>query len=307
MVFIMIIAIAITSMAVPGEIGNVQAKSKTPAKLGAKDFVFIDKGEKINFIKRTKNVEGYYWVFYEPSDTKANAKNSKISSSNRGSKIELGKTTESYIIKNYGKTKSVKVSKKETIYKFMEYRECTIDLSTWKTYLEYTYKKGKDKYFLRFYLDKKKKVTAVMYMKNKEFYKYPNKKMNPGLKFKAPKGKTITTKKINGKKVYIVPKGTKIYFKTNEMEKYDASMIMNIYDAYGKVAGESIPLYNIKKGDSLDLVDNVNYGFFPEYHVNTKKLGKYLYFTITCDSWDKWSSGNDKRKVAPAVYYFKFK
>lgn len=59
---------------------------------------------------------------------------------------------------------------------------------------------------------KKNKVVAIVYTKNlDQFYEYPNKEATaPKLTFQAPKGEKITTKKINGKKVYLLPRGTKI-------------------------------------------------------------------------------------------------
>lgn len=136
-------------------VGIVQAKSKNPAKLGAKDFVFTYGGKKEDAIKGLKSVEqgnGAYWLEGKVIGTKNVKGNGKSLKTKRNVKIG---STESYVKKKYGKTSKVKVKQNEKLYKCIKYNDCGKDTSAWKNYLEYIYKKGSDKYRLRFYLDKK--------------------------------------------------------------------------------------------------------------------------------------------------------
>lgn len=279
---------------------NVEAKG--PAKLKAKDFIFTnDKGKKEDIIKLSKEYDTFYNYYLEVidnKDRKGNIKNIKKVTTSR--KVKIG-SKESYVKKQYGKTQKKKINKKEKFYKYMKYNLCE-NISACKSYLEYNYTKGKDKYKIRFYLDKKNKVTGIMYLKNlQNFYNYPNKEANPGLSFQAPKGKKVTTKTIDGKKVYMVPKGTKIKCKNGSLMMY-----MHMYDVYGKYKGiiYADDFGFIKKGKSYDLAKTINQYMVNKKGkgmINTKKLGKYLYFAVYFDDFD------DMQSVAPAVYYFKFK
>lgn len=213
-------------------------------------------------------------------------------------------STEAYVRRQYGKASKVKINKKEKFYKIMKYESLGTDISACNSYLEYNYKKGSDKYKIRFYLNKKNKVTGIIYLKNlQEFDNYPNKEMNPGLKFQAPKGKKVTTKTINGKKVYMIPRGTKI-----KLKSVSGQMTAVMYDVYGKGKGYT-DLYasaeEIKKGESYDLEKLINNSDMTT--INTKKLGKYLYIALCRDNCEYDDNGNIKRSKAPAIYYFKFK
>lgn len=299
-------------------VGNVQAKSKSPAKLGAKDFVCTEGGKKKDVIKMLKSYKENGGYFYQAgiADNKNVKTKGKFLKTNRNVKIG---STESYVKKQYGKTSKVKVKQNERFYKQMKYNQCGTDISIWKTYLDYNLKKGNDKYKIRFYLDKKNKVTAIVYIKNlNKFYNYPNKELNPGLTFQAPNGKKVTTKTINGKKVYMIPRGTKIKFKKGSMTKTEfnkVSYYISMYDVYGKQMGyydrdwfPDSTGHAVIQGKSYDfetiLADDMYYSNGKE--MNIKKLGKYLYFTLHCN--DAWSDGqNIKRNKAPKVYYFKFK
>lgn len=280
---------------------NVEAKGA--AKLKEKDFVYTnEKGKKENFLKMSKKDSGYYTFYYEIIDNKNVKGTGEKIKTNR--KVKFG-STEKYVRRQYGNTPKIKVNKKERFYKIVKYNGvgATVDFSAWKSYLEYDYTKGKDKYKIRFYLNKKNKVTAVVYLKNlQNFYNYPNKEAKPGLTFQAPKGKKITTKTINGKKVYMVPRGTKIKAKNNNLIMY-----MYLFDVYGKRVGtvytEDLGIVgSIVKGKTDDLQKVIDkYMVGEKSRINTKKLGKYLYFALYLDDDD------DSRSLAPAVYYFKFK
>ena len=288
-------------------VGNVQAKSKSPAKLGAKDFIYTENGKKFDFLKVSENQDTYYGWIVKSTDTKVTTKKVTVSR-----KVKIGKSTESYVRKQYGNTAKKKVSAKDKIYKMMKYRQCGTDISIWKNYLEYNYKKSGNKYKIRFYLDKMNKVAGVVYIKNLDkFYNYPNKELNLDLKFQAPKGKRVTTKTINGKKVYMVPRGTKI--KYNEPKSTSSNgvissysiMSLDMYDVYGDKMG-SYDGDNFASSDLETIMDGNMYSNGKE--INIKKLSKYLYFIIKCSylGWD--SKTNQSRDIKdPAVYYFKFK
>lgn len=189
--------------------------------------------------------------------------------------------------------------------------------------MDYSYKKGSDKYRIRFYLNQKNKVTAVVFLKNLEqFYKWPNKELKTGLDFQAPEGKKVTTKTINGKKVYMLPKGTKIVFKKGVMSEQEFKRMntsIAMYNAYGAIIAGSAYEYNaIELGEGIDLESMINTsvvhtdweGGSPSdtSYINIEKLGEYLYFTIICDNFVYNTDGQGgSRSKAPAIYYFKFK
>lgn len=305
---VLVLAMLVTLMPV----GTVEAKSKSPAKLGAKDFVYTFDGKKVNFVSQSKMMGNNYFLCSKDADVKSSAKSSL--KTNR--KVKLG-STESYVKKQYGKTAKVKVNNKERLYKYIKYDKYnnpTADISVWKNYLEYNYKKGSDNYKLRFYLDKKNKVSAIAYVKNLDkYYNYPNKELNPGLTFQAPKGKKITTKTINHKKVYIVPKGTKISFKKGAVSKTvfnRMSTKIDMYDLYGTKTAWYKEMYipdssgnRIKQGKNYDLytIMDGHMWTIAADDLNMEELGEYLYFAMTFDD-----SRGGVRSKAPSTYYFKF-
>lgn len=304
----MLLVLAMLVTLIP--VGNVQAKGKSPAKLEEKDFVYTYDGKKANFISQSKMRETNY--LFDSKD--ADVKSSTNSSLKTNRKVKVG-STESYVKKQYGKTAKVKVNKKERLYKYIKYNNPTADISVWKNYLEYNYKKGSDKYKLRFYLDKKNKVTAIVYVKNLEkYYNYPNKELNPGLTFQAPK--KITTKTINGKKVYIIPRGTKISFKKGAVSKSvfnRMSVSIDMYDLYGTKTAWYKEMYipdssgnRIKQGKNYDLYTVMDGHMRADgYDLDMGKLGSYLYFAMTFDD-SRWGIGGPIRSKAPSIYYFKF-
>ena len=298
-------------------VGTVQAKSKSPAKLGAKDFVYTYGGKKTDAIKALKDYKenGGYVFQADIIDTKNVKKDGKFLKTNRNVKIG---STDSYVKKQYGKTAKIRVNTKERFYKCMKYNSYATDTSAWKSYLEYNYKKGSDKYIIRFYLDKKSKVTAIVYIKNlNKFYNYPNKELKPGLTFQETKGKKVVTKTINGKKTYIIPRGTKIKFKKGTMSKSEFSNVnyyITMYDVYGKRMGS----YDgdcfwkdghlIKQGESFDIETQMNGRMYNDgKQINIKKPGKYLYFSLACLETKVNETNQLVHIKSPAVYYFKFK
>lgn len=308
----MTLALAVMMLVTAVPMGNVEAKAK---KLSKKDFEITRDGKKDNFLTLSKEFEASHWYFYKITDTKnskyvkeGNFKNVKTKRN-----VKMG-STETAVMKQYGKAKKKKVSKTEKCFKQIKYGQPAVDTSAWKNYLEYTYKQGKDNYKIRFYLNKKNKVTAIVYIKNlNKFYNYPNKEVDAGLRFKAPSGKKITTKTIGGKKVYIIPKGTKIYYdKKYEDQKKDCTFYCCQYDVYGEVkamsGGEENPpssgkiegmiedycaIRDLKKGGwKMNSKNELQ-------KLNINKLGKYRYFMMEFYSW----SG----ELAPQIIYFRYK
>ncbi len=299
-----LLAIAVIIMMFPA--GKVSAA----AHLKQKDFVFKVDGKKYDFINKVSaKDETYYWVQQSVTDKSGYVKGENSSfMTNRKIKFYSKAST---VIKKYGKVKKKKVTSKETFQKFMKYNGFTVDTSQWKKYLEYSYKKGKNQYKLRFYLNKKDKVVAVVYLKNLNgFEKYPDKEMETGLKFTAPKGKKVTTKKICGKKVYFLPKGTKISFDQSKIN-FDLGgqdYWFYQYDKYGKRkadAGGLAPFFFDEEYVIDDLISdcykwNAKKQKYTNQKLNINKLGSYRYFVIRF-----WNDGCEH--LAPQVYYIRIK
>ena len=282
---------------------NPALASETPAKLSAKDFTFTVGDKKVNFLKEQAILSDFYSYFWTAGDT------DNVSDAYFGSidgmeflsdvpnirtyrNAELG-STESYIKEQYGKTKKIKVNKKEKLYKCIKYDDPHVDTSIWKNYLEYTYKKGKDTNGIRFYLNEENKAAAIYYLRNlKDFREYPNIEVKTKLSFVPPKGTEVTQKMINGKKVYILPKGTKIRYKNYSKDDYAeyATMIQwdkHVQEIEGAAAQpKEEPVLDAKKIKELHRID-----------VN---LDDYLYISL------KIENNSNENKYAPKMYYFKF-
>lgn len=303
--------------------GSVQAAGSSPAKLGKKDFVYTVDGQKNDFLKQAENKEVYWYWFIETTgtDTKGRLNNMTL-----GRKVKIGVSTEAYVRKKFGDTAKKKVSKKEKFYKHMKYEQPGYDISIWKSYLEYSYREGKNEYKLRFYLNNKNKVAGAMYFKNpKKVYNYPDKELDVGLTFQAPKGKKVSTKTINGKKVYLIPRGTKIKLKKNAMSKKEYGRIVpsiSIWNTYGEQCGaDTSAMFDaaypeLKQGKSYDLQNTLLSEWVKLWSDSSdnipfdmKKLGKYLYFTMKFDVRSEWNgqTWQTNRTKSPAIYYFKFK
>lgn len=307
----MTLALAVMMLVTAVPMGNVEAKAK---KLSKKDFQYTVDGKKQDFLTESKEYGWWWHVFYDIPESKYCKGAVATVKTKRG--IKLG-STEAKVTKQYGKTTKKKVSKTERFFKTIKYDFPTIDTSNWKNYLEYTYKKGKDNYKLRFYLDKKNKVTAFAYFKNlHKTYNYPNKEAKSGIYFKAPSGKKVTTKIIGGKKVYIIPKGTKVCQNKKKRNIIFDGVGISQYSVKGKLIAtsdtEGIPngekieevlkwayLWDAKKGEPV--------WSNPERrevkHVNPKKLGSYRYFIIACYEND---GSEGAVKLAPQIIYFRY-
>lgn len=69
------------------------------------------------------------------------------------------------------------------------------------------------------------------------------------------------------------------------------------YSSYGDY------LIGAEQGKSYDIKEILD----ESSNINTKKLGKYLYFTFVCDDYEYDDNDQIKRSKVPAIYYFKFK
>ena len=308
----MTLALAVMMLVTAVPMGNVEAKAK---KLGKKDFEYTFEGKKHDFVTEKKQYEWSWFVFYDIPESKYCKDPGKTMKTKRN--VKLG-STESKVTKQYGKATKKKVSKTERYYKKIKYDVPEIDTSNWKNYLEYTYKKGKDNYKLRFYLDKKNKVTAFVYFKNlHKIDNYPNTEGKVNLSFKAPKGKKIKTKTIGGKKVYILPKGTQLCWNKkkgvtcslaqyNKTGKKVATGYASFYKNETYPQYSSIPNQNME--DVLKRMYRVNsktgYTMTSKNgtlkYINPNKLGGYRYFVMTCNNY------GESGKKAPYLIYFRY-
>lgn len=308
----MTLALAVMMLVTAVPMGNVEAKAK---KLGKKDFEYTFEGKKHDFVTEKKQYEWSWFVFYDIPESKYCKDPGKTMKTKRN--VKLG-STESKVTKQYGKATKKKVSKTERYYKKIKYDVPEIDTSNWKNYLEYTYKKGKDNYKLRFYLDEKNKVTAFAYFKNlHKIDNYPNTEGKVNVSFKAPKGKKIKTETIGGKKVYILPKGTQLCW--NKKKGVSCSLVQ--YNKTGKKVAtgytsfyknETYPQYssipNQNMEDVLKRMYRVNsktgYTMTSKNgtlkYINPNKLDGYRYFVMTCNN-----SGESGKK-APYLIYFRY-
>lgn len=221
----------------------------------------------------------------------------------------------STVISKYGKVAKKKVNNKDSFTKFMSYYSeyYEINTSKWKYYLEYTFKKGtKNSRTLRFYLNAKNKVVDVLYIHRIKFFKINKKGIDIDLKFVAPKGEKITTKKIAGKKVQFLPYGTTMKYDKKKVPKdswglmFDISQINNKGKEIGNVdypitigfINNNIVFEEFleKEMNSVSAKDGAYKG-----DLNMSKLGKYKYFKMAIYD-NNWEDGFDK----PAIRYFKY-
>lgn len=309
-IFTAILAVVVTVVS----LGVTEVKAASPKKLGKSDFVYTAAGKKVNFMKLSKDESGYYYVYAALTNEGKECKGA-IKDFKTKRKVKEGSTL-SFVKKKYGEQKLKKIKSTMKIYKFIKYNQPQMDISTWENYLSYSYKEGRDTYKLFFCFDKKNTVKGIIYLKNqKNFSDYPNKEINVGIQFKAPKGKKVKTENIGGKTVYLLPKGTTVsYDKKYANQRSLCDCAYTQYDIHGKIkamsesdglpsgkmdkssvkgcylwdAKKDAPKYN-KKGE-LQYLDN-------------KKLGKYRYFTLlifqVCVS-------EDGTEYAPQIVYFKF-
>lgn len=285
----LVIALLLLTMIVPTSVINVSAS--TIAKLSEQDRYYIVNGEKYK-ADEVETGSWYYEYFVKTSNIKTN----------RGIKMN---DTASRVMKKYGKTTKHQFLAKENFHKYLKYYQIALDTSSYKSYLDYSYKKKGDKYTLRFYLDSNDKVVAIFYIQNIQKIKLASGTVNVKLKYRVPKGKKISTKIIDGKKVSIVPKGTRI--STNPSDQKERGVIYLI-DKKGNVIANPYPIINCFFNDetldkAITYVPKWDYKKMVRKNENLRlsKLGSYKYFMLV---YNDYSYGSALKK--PKIYYFRF-
>ena len=290
------LALAVMLTAIPAQ--TVSAK---PAKLSENDFYYISQGYEMSLMEKDDE-----WG-------RVSALTSKDEKTRRG--IKVGSKL-SAVKSKYGNASKKKFDNKESFNRYIRQyyqRHGIYSISTWKNYVEYSYKKNtKNDRRFRFYLDKNDKVAAIVYIYKCKNFKLSNKKVNIGFSFQAPSGKKITTKTIAGKKVQVLPANTKIKFKKSKVPEYGILADIYQYDKKGRICGVTmIPLefsWKCTNGTKIgELLASEVYKVDPNTHaykgsLNLKKLGSYNYFEFRIYDVD-YKGGYDQ----PAVYYFKMK
>ncbi len=92
----------------------------------------------MSFLKLSKSDVGYHIFVSNIADKKNRKGDGKVLKTKRNVKIG---SIESFVKKQYGNATKVKVKKKEKYYKYIKYTYDSMDISSWKTYLEYNLKK----------------------------------------------------------------------------------------------------------------------------------------------------------------------
>ncbi len=277
-----------------------QTTAAASPELSMEDFEYSDSGNQISF---TQNDQPGGCVF---------ALTDKSSKTHRG--ITVGSKL-SDVQKKYGDNQIKNFDNKESFNRYIRtYNKIHFyfDTAKWSTYLEYIYKENTEEdRRLRFYFNRKEKVAACVYIYGYKNFYLTKKKANIGISFRAPKGQKITTKKIAGKKVKVLPASSKITYKKSKLPEFGILGQIYMYDDKGKICGGSlIPINFHWVGKSIktveDLLDDMckikpgtwNY----QGKLNLKKPGKYNYFELTVYDLDE-TDGYD----IPTRYYFRLK
>lgn len=282
--------------------------------LTAKDFVFKANGKTYNFIKNySKTDAGCGWLIL-PNTAKDSQNAKKYLKPNTDIKAKdmprgIGTdATYQQVAEKYGSTSKIQAKSTERIYKYLKYGCVTNNVELWKSYVEYRYKKSGDVYSLRFCFDKQDKVIAIIFIKNEEkVYNYPNKQFHTNIKFRTPTGENVETMTMNGKKVYVIPKGTMLSFGAfKNRTGYYHTIYLELYDQ----KGNSIANYPYNggftdyKGYGFSL-DDITDNYMFKYKAKKPlqgKYGKYGYFVL----W-LYSDDSPSPKMAPEMIYFRFK
>lgn len=278
--------------------------SAAPAKMRLKDFLAYTSSGELYELAAVADEGGRISALFEGEKTY------------RG--IKVGSTV-SAVKKKYGSATVKKYTGKDNFGKYLKQYGAYwgIDTTGWKTYLDYTYTESKTlEHRLRFCFDKNNKVIKILYIQNyKKIKLSKNKVTDVKLNFESPSGSKITTKKINGKKVYILPKDATITYTGTDKA---LPGYIYLYNTKGKLAGYStmnivFADYGMDSGTSVtqalsdtcfkyatDLNKLKNYVYFSK-STDVTKLGKYNYFQI-CIIDNDYVGGYD----IPRNYYFKF-
>lgn len=277
----------------------VQAVYAAPKKLTLKDFNYSYDGDSFQY--SFLDTGGLSFIVDKKAKTYRGVR--------VGSKLSVVK-------KKYGNADKKKFDTKDSFNKYIKEYDFVygIVISNWKNYVEYAHKKNtKNDRRLRFYLDKNDKVAAIVYI-----YKYKNYKLSSktvksiGFSFQPSKGKKITMKTINGKRVSVLPANTKIVYNQSKVSEFGILAYINMYDTKNRRCGEVIMPINLNWSgiNGSEVKKLLKEEGFSKYNpstggsikTNLNKLGKYNYFEFVIYDLD-YKGGFDR----PLRYYFRLK
>lgn len=258
---------------------TTSTRAEAAKKLKKTDFVFTCGKEKTNFIDVTKNeYDGYMYWFYKTDQYTKGRKSDGTFKMKSG--VKLGDSSKK-VMKTYGKAKLNNVAKNDPFIRCINYNIPCLDTTKYKTCMQYSC----GKYMLRFYFNSKKNLVCTCLIKDPKKY-VVNKPIDLGITFKAPSGTKVTTQKMCGKTVYILPKGTVISGNIYEwaMQQYGKDGLQTA--ASQLEDGNKFKIENAiskcqkyyKNGElvmNYDENDNIKY----EY-CNPDKLNDYRFFVI---------------------------
>ena len=226
--------------------------------------------------------------------------------------------------KAYGKAKKHKFINTESTYIREQDHNPAYHLHTWKYYLEYRYTtEFKDKICLRFYFNNKDRVCAIGAQPVKLDRLYSKVFFKSGIEIKVPEGKKLTTKKIDGKKVYMIPADSTIIFhKENsnvrniQAAPYDDDLIeiqSSVYDkdnyAFAHVDYQNLIYFNIKFNETYKVKDL--FGKMcrsdKDEKISYKKFGDYKFIVMKVlpyyNAYDYFFEAEER--MIPEYIYFK--
>lgn len=290
-----VLALVVMIAVVPAQ--TVSAKS---AKMSKKDFYGTSSGYKICFMDKDDSIG------------RVNIYTSKKLKTYRGIKVGSKLST---VKSKYGSATKKKFNTKEAFNKYIKQyylRYGMYNISKWKSYVEYTYKKNtKNDRRLRFYLDKNNKVAAIVYIYKCSKFKLSNKSVDIGFSFQSSDGKKITTKTVGGKEVQVLPANTKIVYDEAKLPEFGVLGDVYLYDTKGRICATTTATINFHwfatgtevtkmlEDSHMQKVDPGT-GNYKSGELNFNKLGKYNYFKLVIYDVNP-KGGYDK----PIEYYFR--
>ena len=142
------------------------------APLAKSDFTKSYGKNKVNFIKMSSEYDAYYYYTVTTMGNKKEAPK-KLFTTKRGITFNSSRKK---IVSKYGAAELKKTDLANDVI-FQDIRKSEGDNSSYvklfkkmKWYMEYSYRRNKTDYLLRFYLDRNKKVKVIMYVKDLSFW-----------------------------------------------------------------------------------------------------------------------------------------
>lgn len=279
-------------------------EAQAAAKLTKDDFTYSSGGFTYNIIDTNQSIgldRICHYAYYRDN----------FFNTNRG--IEIGDSL-SKVEEAYGKATVNKIVKNDPVYTTIKDCLPSYNMEAWRYYLEYKYTTvDKYKLCIRFYFNKKDKLDMVVYTSDDYKGAYCSKFFKSGIKFVASKGKKITTKTIDGKKVYMVPKDSTFIFKKNN--KYNvtvnAKIVNNPYidggDSiwYDEDSYTSYKYLKYNKSYSVKSYFTKVYDFELDKKVSLKSVGDYKYMYLKLEAAPADFNENYNKVPIPEYVYFK--